>query len=449
MEPVDLVLPEIREIIKDNPKELALALEDFHEVEIAQIYQRLSEEENKIFVASLSIEVLSQVFLSLEKKERRQIISQLPSGKAAKLIEQLSPDDRADFLQELPSEICEALLATVDRQIVRDIRALMNYPPDSAGGIMTTEFIKVYERLSVDECLKMVRRLAVDHELIYTIYVADEESGMLMGVVSLRDLLVSSGDIKISDIMTTQVITVNYNQEQQEVAELISKYDLLAIPVVDHHNRMIGVITIDDILDVVKEEQSEDIQRIGALQPIEESYFDTPFFSLMKKRASWLVMLFFGELLTSNAMRHFEDSIKASLALVFFVPLVLSSGGNSGSQSSTLVIRSIVMGEIQNKKRIVQLLSRELLMGAALGTVLGIVGFFRALIWNYQQPSIAVVVTLTLLFVVIIGTTVGTGLPLLFKRLGFDPAVSSAPFIASLVDVLGIVAFFTIAKIIL
>lgn len=447
MQPADLVLPEIREVLAESPGELAEALEDFHPVDIAEIYQRLNDEEEKAFVNTLPIDLLTSVFEVLEKKERMKIITALPSGRAAKLIEWMSPDDRTDFLQELPSETREALLATIDRNIVREVRALLNYAPDTAGGLMTTEFLKVPETYTVDQTLALVRRLAGEQEMIYTLFVVDSDSGRLTGVMSLRDVLMAQGSLVCSDIMTSQIITVRYDAPQAEVAEIISKYDLLSLPVVDNYGRLLGIVTIDDVLDVVKEERVDDIQRLGAMQPIEQSYFETPFFALVKKRAAWLVLLFVGELFTTNALEHFEGALKGAIALTFFVPLIVSSGGNSGSQSATLVIRSLAMGEI-TKQTAARMLVRELGTGIALGAILGVVGFLRAMIFG-GSSLMALTIGLTLVCVVTLGAFIGAALPLFLRRAGFDPAVSSTPFIASLVDVVGIVTYFSLAQAIL
>jgi magnesium transporter len=447
MQPADLVLPEIREVLSESPGELAESLEDFHPVDVAEIYQRLEEEEAKSFVNALPIDVLTSVFEVLERKARMQIIQALPSGRAAKLIEWMSPDDRTDFLQELPPETREALLATIDRNIVREVRALLNYEPDTAGGLMTTEFLKVPETYSVDQTLALVRRLAGEQEMIYTLFVVDEDSGRLTGVMSLRDVLMAQGSLICSEIMTAQIITVRYDAPQAEVADIIGKYDLLSLPVVDNYGRLLGIVTIDDVLDVVNEQRTEDIQRMGAMQPIEHSYFDTPFFSLVKKRAAWLVVLFVGELFTTNALEHYQSALEGAIALTFFVPLIVSSGGNSGSQSATLVIRSLTMGEL-TAANAMRMVVREAGTGIALGLILGIVGFIRALFLG-QGYLIAVTIGSTLVLVVALGATIGSALPLLLRRAGFDPAVSSTPFIASLVDVAGIVTYFSLAKVIL
>jgi len=444
MQPADLVLPEILEVLAESPSELAESLEDFHPVDIAEIYLRLDEVQAKKFVSALPIDLLTSVFEALDRKKRAEILQSLPGGRAAKLIESMSPDDRTDFLQELPAETREALLATVDRNIVRDVRALMNYPPDTAGGIMTTEYVKVPETYSVDNTLALVRRLAGEQEMIYTLFVIDEDSGRLTGVMSLRDVLMAPGTALCHEIMTSQVITVRYDTPQREVAEIISKYDLLSLPVVDGYGRLLGMITIDDVLDIVKEEGDEDLQRMGAMQPIEESYFDTPFFSLVRKRASWLILLFVGELFTTNAMEHFQGALQNAIMLTFFVPLIVSSGGNTGSQSATLVIRSLAMGEI-NKITARKMLIREAFSGLTLGLILGAVGFLRVLLWG-QGVMLAITIALTLIAVVGIGASVGAALPLILRRVGFDPAVSSTPFIASLVDVLGIMTYFTLAQ---
>jgi magnesium transporter len=448
MQPADLVLPEIREVLLESPQELAESLADFHPADIADIYRRLDAEESKAFVIALPIELMTNVFEELDRKDRLKIIQTLPSGRAAKLIEWMSSDDRTDFLQELSSETREALLATIDRNIVREVRALLNYAPDTAGGLMTTEFLKVPETYTVDQTLSLVRRLAGEQEMIYTLFVVDSDSGRLKGVMSLRDVLMAQGSLVCEEIMTSQIITVRYDAPQREVADVISKYDLLSLPVVDNYGRLLGIVTIDDVLDVEKEARADDIQRLGGVQPIAQSYFDTPFFSLVRSRASWLVLLFVGELFTTNALEHFQVALQGAIALTFFVPLIVSSGGNSGSQSATLVIRSMTMNEL-TPKLAYRMLGREAATGLALGGILGTIGFFRTILMGQGSVLLALTIGLTLVLVVMLGATIGAALPMLLRRAGFDPAVSSTPFIASLVDVVGIFTYFSLAKAIL
>jgi magnesium transporter len=309
---------------------------------------------------------------------------------------------------------------------------------------MTTEFVSVPEDFSVDAALESVRASARAgrKEAMYAIYAVDG-AGRLRGVFSLRELLAAPPGSKVSEIAWSDVVSAAPTADREEVARLTSKYDLVAVPVVDANGRMLGVVTVDDVIDAMVEEQTEDVQRFGAVQPLEAPYFQESFWSIARKRAGWLVLLFVAELLTATAMARYETTLAGALALVFFVPLIISSGGNSGSQSATLITRALAVGDVELRDAM-RVLAREGMQGLALGAFLGVFGFVRVMLGG-EASSMALVVGVTLLAVVVTGTLVGETLPMVFTRFGFDPAIASSPFVASFVDVAGILIYFSVA----
>ncbi|MFN8580970.1 MAG: magnesium transporter [Gemmatimonadaceae bacterium] len=297
----------------------------------------------------------------------------------------------------------------------------------------------------MEDALSRVRAAARSgqRESMQAIYVTDDD-GVLLGVMSLRELVAAPDTELVSDIMTTEVVKVAANADRSDVTSLTSEYDLVAIPVVDGFGKLVGVITVDDVIDAIVEAQTEDVQRLGAVQPLEEPYFTAGFWNVARKRVGWLVFLFVGEMFTGTAMRYYENTLAAALSLTLFIPLIISSGGNSGSQSATLITRALAVGDVEVRDAL-RVLLRELGQGIALGVPLGAIGFLRALMWG-SPMSVAAVVSSSLIAVVLVGTVVGAMLPLVFRRLGFDPAVASSPFVASLVDVTGLVIYFNIAR---
>jgi len=365
-------------------------------------------------------------------------------AQAAKLVSEMTPDDRVDVLEELEEERAEEILAEIAPEARRETEKLLTYAPDSAGGLMTTEFVQVPETLTVDEALLNVRRIARAgrREAMHAVYVTDAQ-GALRGVMSLRELLAAVEGTRVADVAWEEVVSVPATADRAEVARMTSEYDLVAVPVVDDAGRVIGVVTVDDVIDAIVEEQTEDVQKLGAVQPLEEPYFQAGFWSIARKRGGWLILLFIEEMFTGTALRHYESTLASALALTFFIPLIISSGGNSGSQSATLITRALAVGDVEMRDA-VRVFMRELGQGLVLGAFLGAIGFGRALMWG-NGPDLAWVVAITLLSVVITGTVVGAMLPLAFTKLGFDPAIASSPFVASLVDVAGIIIYFNVA----
>ena len=466
MRVASLMTPDLRDLLREAPDRVREVLAEVHPEDIAEIVQELEATAGALVFAHMAAETGAPIFARLERARQQEIVPHLEASIASRLIEAMSPDDRADVVQNLEPELRQKLLALLEPAEARDVRELARWADNTAGGLMTTNYVSVHETTTVRGAIEAVRADASRAEMVYYVYVLHRAESLhpgatssqdahvpwpgghkLLGVVSLRDLLLASPEQLVGNVMTQNVITVLPELDQEEVARTIAKYDLSAVPVVDKFQRLLGVITFDDVMDVLVAEQTEDVQRLAGVEPVVEGYFDTGFWRYISARARWLVALFLGELFTSTALSRYEDAFKAVGTLVLFIPLVISSGGNSGSQSATLVIRAMAIGQIHDRD-VQRVLRRELLQGLVLGLLLGFIGFIRAMAWRPVVPhqlAISTVVGLTLVVVVSIGTVVGSGLPMLLRRMRFDPAVSSTPFIASLVDVLGIVAYFSIA----
>ena len=404
----------------------------------------------------MSDKVAPEALLLLDDDKREKILEGLSSKQIAEqLIDNLASDDAADMLADLPDAQQDEILSLVeDAEQAGDIVDLLNYDEDSAGGLMATELVKVQVSKSVRECVREIRKQAEEVKNIYTIYVVDDED-KLVGMLSLKNLLTIPLRTPIVEVFNPNIISVKANTPAEEVAMLMDKYDLVVIPVVDSINRLVGRITFDDMVDVLREENTEDAQKMGGLEALEESYMATPFWQMIRKRVGWLVVLFIGEMLTATAMSFFEDQITRAVILAIFVPLIISSGGNSGSQATSLIIRAMALGEITVRDWW-KIARKEFQAGLVLGSVLGIIGYTRVAVWsNFVQDygphwqMIGITLGITLTFVVMWGSLCGSLLPLLLKRMGFDPAVSSAPLVATLVDVTGLVIYFSISIVLL
>lgn len=422
--------------------------------DVEKLVDELPEYDSRI-IAAMSVHRAASVFKILDLNAQKKIIQDLPPNKTASLLNELAPDDRTDFLEELPSNVVRELIKLLDNEERKITLSLLGYPENSVGRLMTPDYVYVYESNTVQQVLETVRRVGKNSETIDVIYVINEK-GELLDDIRIREFILASPDKRVRDLMDDRVIALNAYQDQEEAAEVFKMNNRVALPVVSNSNKLLGIVTIDDILWVTAEEFSEDIQKIGGTQALDQPYLEMPLFRLFRKRVGWLVVLFLGELLTATAMAYFEDEIAKAVVLALFVPLIISSGGNSGSQASTLIIQAMAVGEISVKDWW-RVLRREILSGLLLGSVLGIVGFFRIFIWHSINPNlygehwlpIAFTVGFALVGVVLWGTLSGSMLPILLKRLGADPAVSSAPFVATLVDVTGLIIYFSFAFLIL
>lgn len=441
-------------IATDDKLVIAEFLNDQNISDVANLIYEYNDFETQI-IANLSIHRAASVFKILDFAEQKRIIKELPPFKTAELLNELPSDDRTDFLEGLPSSVVRELIKLLNPEERKTTLSLLGYPENSVGRLMTTDYVYVYEYNTVAESIETIRRYGKDSETVDVIYVINKE-GLLLDDIRIRDIILSSPDKLISELMDDRVIVLHSNDDQEQASETFKMNNRVALPVVSKSNKLLGIVTIDDILWVAQEEFTEDIQMIGGTQALDEPYLDTPIFKLFLKRISWLVVLFLGEMLTASVMQYFEGALQKFVVLALFIPLIISSGGNSGSQASTLVIQALATGDITISDWW-RVMRREIISGIMLGSVLGIVGFFRILVWHSIFPNVygehyylvGAVVAITLLGIVLWGTLSGSMLPLLLKRLGADPAVSSAPFVATLVDVTGLVIYFSVAYLLL
>jgi magnesium transporter len=394
-------------------------------------------------------------FLALSSRGQAGLILEFPEAERRSWLRLLAPDDAADVLQEVPRARRDGLLALLDEPTRKEVTALLAYAEDAAGGLMNPRFARVRPDMTVDEAISYLRKQRREHvETIYYAYVLDEGQHLL-GVASFRELFGAEPRRTVREVMRTDVVTVTDQQDQELVSKVLADHHLVAVPVVDSEGRMKGIVTVDDIVDVVREEATEDIQKIGGMEALDAPYMRIAFWRMIRKRGSWLSALFLGELLTATAMGFYEKEIARAVVLALFVPLIISSGGNSGSQATTLVIRAMALGEVRIRDwwRVIR---RELGAGLVLGSLLGSIGFLRIIVWQKFSPLygehyvlIALTVAASLIGVVTFGTLAGSLLPFVLRSLKFDPASASAPFVATLVDVTGLLIYFSVASVIL
>lgn len=394
-------------------------------------------------------------FLDMTASEQAEMLRELPRLQQRSWMRLLAPDDAADLVQQVPQDEREALLNLLDHDTRTDVVALLTYAEDEAGGLMNPRFVRLRPDVTVDVAVRYLRTQARKQvENISYAYVINSED-KLLGTCSFRDLLLSPPDRLVSQVMETDLITLPENLDQEEVSRRFSQYALKALPVVDEEGRIKGIVTIDDVVEVVQQEATEDIQKLGGMEALDAPYFQIGFLQMVKKRAGWLTVLFLSEMLTATAMGYFEHEIEKAVVLALFIPLIMSSGGNSGSQATTLIIRAMALGEVKLHEWW-RIFFRELASGLTLGAILGSIGVVRILLWPTRATLygehyglIALTIGVSLLGIVSWGTLVGSMLPFLLRRLGFDPASASAPFVATLVDVTGIVIYFSVASLIL
>jgi magnesium transporter len=452
-----LVAPDILELLNESPAAIAAETEELHPADLADVVELIPREQVAAFLAALPATRAADVLEYLDEDLRTRLLEELPTEQAAALISQMTPDDRTDVLEEIDEQVADEIVQGMPAEARAETERLLQFEPDTAGGLMTTEFVSVSEAMSVDETLEAVRTLARSgrREATYAIYASDKD-GRLAGVLSLRELLAAPPGAKISDIAWTEVVSVSPNADRQEVARMTANYDLIAVPVVSESGHLMGVVTVDDVIDAIQEVQTEDIQKLGGMEALDEPYTSISFWGMIRKRGGWLCVLFIGELLTASAMQGFEDELRRALVLSLFVPLIVSSGGNSGSQATSLIIRAMALGELKLKDWW-RVALRELPTGLVLGAILGVLGFFRIVLWQRvgfwdygpHYVLLALTVGIAVLGVVAFGSLIGSMLPFVLRRFRLDPASASAPFVATLVDVTGVIIYFMVALLLL
>ncbi len=429
-------------------------LVDSAPVEVAELFGQLSDEARVLIFRILPRDFAADIFSELDVDRQRKILSGLGDKQTARLLYEMAADDRTALLEEIPAEAARQLLALLPKED-RDVAlTLLGYPDGSVGRLMSPDYLTIHEDWKVREVLDHIRAHGQESDSLDTLYVVDAK-GVLVDEVTVKSLLLASLDEEVASLMNYKFEALSVQSDQEQAVELFKKYDRTTLPVVDAYGVLLGIVTVDDILDVQEEEVTEDIQKLGGSEALEDAYIKTPVATLIRKRASWLILLFVGEMLTTSAMASFEGEIQRAVVLAIFVPLIISSGGNSGSQASTLVIRALAVGEITTRDWF-QIMRRELITGWALGSILGVVGFLRIVVgaqfsdmYGPHWFLLAVTVLFSLMGVVTLGSLAGSMLPLALKRLKLDPATSSAPFVATLVDVVGLILYFSIAALLL
>ena len=458
--------PEYLYLLSGDADDFAAAVEDLRAADIAEPLNHLPVEAAAKVVAALPFTLAVQLFDEPELERRGDIVEELQVPVAAPLVDALSADQQVELYREMSAEGRAKLLPFLGAGTRETLRALMNYPETSAGGIMTTEFVSVPKTWTADEVKRYIAEVGEAKETVYAIYILEPADNTLLRVISLREVMMVPGNTTVLEIGDDRPpITVDPLVDREDAARLISKYNLLALPVIDDRHRMVGIVTVDDIIDALVSENTEDVQKLGGMEAIDEPYLQIRFVEMLKKRAGWLAILFVGETFTAQAMGHFQGEIDKATVLALFVPLIISSGGNSGSQSTSLIIRAMALKEVALRDwwRVV---IRELPTGVFLGTMLGAIGFCRILLWQLlsQHPLLglaigkdygphylllATTVFLALIGVVTFGSLAGSMLPFILRRFKLDPASASAPFVATLVDVTGLVIYFLVASLLL
>jgi magnesium transporter len=449
--------PELLYLLSGDPAELAETLADMRSADVAEALSQLNVDAAARVLTAMPFDLAVHVFDEPEFEHRAEVFERLDPAAAAPIIDAMSADQQAELFRELPEQERARLLRALDAPTREALSLLLRYPPTVAGGIMTTEFVTVPPHWSVDRTLRYVAEVGGAKETVYTIYVVEGAERRLVHVVSLRELMLANRSVSVMDIGNRRApVSVTPWTDREDVGRLISKYNLLALPVVDEGGHMLGIVTVDDVIDAIVREQTEDVQKFGGVEALEEPYMEIGFLPMIRKRAGWLCALFLGEMLTATAMGYFEGEISQAVVLALFIPLIISSGGNSGSQATSLIIRAMALRELRLRDWW-RVAVRELPSGLVLGGILGVIGILRILLWQHlgwydygeHHNLVALTVGGALVGVVAFGSLAGSMLPFILRRLGFDPASASAPFVATLVDVTGLVIYFTVAMLVL
>jgi magnesium transporter len=450
-----LLQPEIKSLIAERKLSiLKEILSDWTPADIADLIVELQENEQVIVFRLLPIELATDTFEQLEFDIQLDLLKAMGKGEVAALLNDMSPDDRTALLEELPGSAAKQLLQLLSTEERIIARTLLGYPENSVGRLMTPDYIAIKPVWTIEKTLKYIRENAEDSETLNIVYVIDDNN-KLLDDIKIKEFILASPDKKVTDLMDENYVALNVTDDQEEAVEAFKKYDRIALPVIDKFGVLIGIVTVDDVLDVAEEEATEDIHKLAAVEALEEPYPTIPLLEMVKKRVVWLTILFLAQILTAIVMGYFESEISKAIVLSIFIPLIISSGGNSGSQAATLVIRAMAVGEITLSDwwRIMQ---REIFSGLMIGLILGLLGFLQvAFLANFSAAInvhwvlLGITISLSIIGIVLWGTLSGSMLPFILKRLGADPATSSAPLVTTIVDIAGLIIYFTVAIVIL
>ena len=447
MELEENIEEKIEEFIKEKKyTELKALLKEMKSADISAILDDLNKEEAVIVFRLLSKEKAGMTFSYMETDMREKLIQNLTDSELKSVLDELFMDDTVDLIEEMPSNVVTRILRTVNRNDRKIINELLKYPDDSAGSVMTTEFIDLRENMTIEQALDRIRKIGTDSETIYTCYVLDKDR-ILKGIIDIKDILLAKEDSLIRDLMETNIISVNTLEDQEEVAKAFDKYDLYALPVVDNENRLVGIITVDDAMDVLQEEVDEDFNKMAAIAPTEDGYFETSIFKHAKSRIVWLLVLMLSSAITGAIITNYENAFAAVPVLVAFIPMIMGTGGNCGSQSSTLIIRGLATDELELKD-VFKILWKEIRVAVIVGVILALVNGLRIFV-QYDSLQLAVTIGLSITVTIIMAKSIGCLLPLIAKKLKLDPAIMAAPLISTIVDILSILIFFQIATLIM
>ncbi len=444
---LDMLVDRVRTLLaEERYEEAAALLEELHPADVAEIFEELEEEEQALLLKHMDPQVSADVLEELHEEEAAEIVEDLPDTTLTAIVDEMEPDEAADLLREMPPDRRQRILAELEDP--DEVRPLLRHPDESAGGLMTTEFLALRRRMTVADALEAVRQLApsADPDNIFYIYVVDQY-GRLVGVVSLYDLIRAEPYELVGHIMDRDVISVRSDVDREEAAAIFARYDLLSLPVVDEEGRLMGIITSDDIMDVLEEEATEDIQRLGGSEPLDKPYLDTSPLEVTRKRVGWLLLLFVTASLTGTVMKLFQSDLARHIELTYFIPLLIGTGGNAGSQTTATIIRALAIGEVELRDALA-VLWHEMRVGILLGIVMALVGVIRALTWGTPWP-VAQAVATALILLILWATSVGSLMPLVMSKLGIDPAVVSGPFMSTLVDATGLFIYLSTARFIL
>jgi magnesium transporter len=442
-------------IARQRWQDLLARLKEIHVSDIAEMLATLPLRERAIVFRLLDRDHAAEVFGYLPPDDQAELIHSLSAAEVKQVLDQMRPDDRTQFFGELPAEVTRKLLQELSPEELKESRALLGYPEESVGRYMTPHYVAISPEMTAGEALEHIRKVGRKSETLNVIYILDS-TGKLLEDIRLGSLVMADPQSKVTDIADPALVSLRATDDRESALALFEKYDRVALPVTDAQGNMLGIVTVDDMLDVAQSEATEDIQKLGGSEALDAPYMEVGLWEMIRKRGGWLSALFLGEMLTATAMSFFEGEIAKAVVLALFVPLIISSGGNSGSQAASLIIRALALREVKLRDWF-RVCGRELISGLALGFMLGVIGFFRIVLWqhlhltNYGQHYLLLAFTVwaSLIGVVMFGTFAGSMLPFIMRRLGFDPAASSAPFVATLVDVTGLCIYFSVALLIL
>jgi magnesium transporter len=451
----ELLGPDIQQAIQGKDYNgLKDGISDWEATEIADLLMSLPPDHQPILFRLLPRQRAAEVFAYLPTEDQQRLLQSLATENVRALLDELAPDDRTMLFGELPARVTQQLLSLLSPEELKKARQLLGYPEESVGRLMTPEYVAIHPEWTIGRALEHIRQHGKDAETVNIVYVVDQH-GKLIDDIRLRTLILADPSEAVATVMDHHFVALAAHDDQEEAARLMQKYDRVALPVTDSDGVLLGIVTVDDILDVVQAEATEDIQKMAAVETLDEPYMQIGFFRMVKKRAGWLSALFLGETLTATAMGYFESEIERAVVLALFIPLIISSGGNSGSQAASLVIRAMALEEIRLRDWW-RVMRREISAGITLGAILGAIALGRILLWPNRETLygehyflVGMTVACSLIGIVLWGTLTGSMLPFIMRRLGFDPAASSAPFVATLVDVTGLIIYFSVALVIL